>query len=75
MANRSWLKVGSAPLRYEFGRENPDSSGPPIIDQIAYVEEEKHSSYFRWETYTNHDKGAEPSRKEAQEADIRALRG
>ena len=46
---------------------------PPIEDQLAFVEEEKHSSYFHWETYTSHEKGAKPSREEAQEAAVEAL--
>jgi hypothetical protein len=36
--------------------------------------EEKHSSYFQWETYISHKKGAKPSRKEAQEAAIETLK-
>jgi hypothetical protein len=47
---------------------------PAIRDQLAFVEEEKHSSYFHWETYTSHEKGAKPSREEAQTAAIEALR-
>lgn len=44
---RTWINVGKDPYRYEYGRENPDPSGPPVIDQLAYVKEEKHSPYFR----------------------------
>ncbi|PQJ36822.1 hypothetical protein BSZ35_00260 [Salinibacter sp. 10B] len=71
---RTWIKVGDDPLRYEYGRENPGPNGPLVKDQLAYVEEEKHSSYFHWETYTRHDKGAKPSREEAQAAAVEALR-
>ena len=71
---RTWIKVGPDPLRYEYGRENPDPTGAPITDQLAYVEEER-SSYFHWETYTdlNH-KGAAPDRKKAQAKAEAALR-
>ena len=71
---RRWIKVGDDPLRYEYGRENKTLAAPAIQDQLAYVEEEKHSSYFHWETYTTHEKGAEPTRKKAQAAAIEALR-
>ena len=73
MSDRSWIKVGNDPHRFEYGRENPNPSGPSIIDQLAYVEEEKHSSYFHWETYTDHEKGAAPSREEAQALALDAL--
>lgn len=72
--DRSWIKAGEDPLRYEYGRENDNSNAPPIKDQLAYVEEEEHSPYFHWETYTSHDKGAKPSREEAQVAALQALR-
>ena len=71
---RKWIKVGPDPLRYEYGRENENPVGPPIKDQLAYVEEEKYSNYFRWETYRSHEKGAKPSLEEAKEAAIRTLR-
>jgi hypothetical protein len=74
MSDRSWIKVGEDPYRFEYGRENPNPNGPPIIDQLAYVEEEKHSPYFHWETYTDHEKGAAPSREEAQASALDALR-
>jgi len=72
-STRSWIKIGDDPLRYEYGRENPDPGGPQVTDQLAYVEEENHSSYFHWETYTAHEEGARPSRREAQRAAIEAL--
>lgn len=71
---RRWIKAGDDPLRFEYGRENSSPGAPSISDQLAYVEEEKHSSYFHWETYTAHEKGAKPSREEAQEAALQALR-
>ena len=73
-SDRRWIKAGEDPLRYEYGRGNDNPGAPPIKDQLAYVEEEKHSSYFHWETYTSHDKGAKPSREEAQAAALQALR-
>jgi hypothetical protein len=72
--DRRWIKVGEDPLRFEYGRENETPGAPPIKDQLAFVEEEKHSSYFHWETYRSHEKGAKPSREEAQEAAVEALR-
>ena len=69
-----WIKAGENPLRFEYGRENETPGAPAIKDQLAFVEEEKHSSYFHWETYTSHEKGAKPSREEAQTAAIEALR-
>jgi hypothetical protein len=72
-APRTWIKVGDDPLRYEYGRENSDSMGPPITGQLAYVERER-SGYFKWETYTDpHEEGAEPSRTEAQERALKEL--
>jgi len=71
---REWIKVGDDPLRYEYGRENKNPIGPAIKDQLAYVKEEKYSSYFHWETYRSHEKGAKPSRKEAQEAAVQTLK-
>ena len=71
---RRWIKVGDDPLRFEYGRENENPNSPPIKDQLAFVEEERHSDYFHWETYTSHEKGAEPSVKRAQEAAIEVLR-
>jgi len=71
---REWIKAGEDPPRYEYGRRNDDPGSPSITDQMAYVEEEKHSSYFHWETYGSHEKGAKPSRKEAQQAAIETLR-
>jgi len=74
MSNRTWIKVGDDPYRYEYGRENSDPFGPPITDQLAYVEQED-SGYFRWETYTSpHEKGAKPDRMQAQEKALRVLR-
>lgn len=70
---REWIKVGDDPLRYEYGSRNDAPGSSTITDQLAYVEEEKYSSYFHWETYTDHEKGAEPSREEAQEAALQAL--
>jgi hypothetical protein len=70
---RKWVKVGDDPLRYEFGRENETPFSPSVSDQLAYVEEEKYSSYFHWETYKSHEKGAKPSLQEAQEAAIATL--
>lgn len=72
--DRKWIKVGPDPLRYEYGRENKNPFSPPIKDQLAFVEEEQYSTHFRWETYTGHDKGSEPSLEEAQEAAISTLR-
>ena len=64
--SRTWIKAGPDPLRYEYGRENPSPSGPPIKDQLAYVEQER-SGHFRWETYTDpHFKGSAPDRERAQ---------
>jgi hypothetical protein len=72
--SRSWIKAGEDPLRYEYGRENPNPLIPPIKDQLAYVERER-GGYFKWETYTNpHEEGASPSRKEAQEQAEEVLR-
>ena len=71
---RRWIKTGEDPLRYEYGRENDRPGTPAVTDQLAYVEEEKHSSYFHWETYTTHEKGAAPSREEAQRKALQALR-
>lgn len=71
---RRWIKAGEDPLRFEYGRENSNPGAPSVKDQLAYVEEEKHSPYFYWETYTSHDKGAKPSREEAQAAALQALR-
>lgn len=71
--NRRWIKVGDDPLRYEYGLENDHPEAPPVKDQLAYVEEEKRSSYFHWETYTTHENGAAPSRREAQERALRVL--
>ena len=74
MGDRSWIKVGDDPYRFEYGRENSDPTGPAIVDQLAYVEEER-SGYFRWETYTNpHEKGAKPDRMQAQEKALEVLR-
>lgn len=71
---RTWIKVGEDPYRYEDGRENPDPAGPLVTDQLAYVEEEKHSPYFRWETYTDpHEEGAAPDVEAAQEKALEAL--
>lgn len=71
---RKWIKAGPDPLRYEYGRENPDPGGALIRDQLAYVERER-SGYFKWETYTDpHLGGAAPSRDEAQEAAEKALK-
>ena len=72
-ADRRWIKAGEDPLRFEYGRENETPGAPPITDQLAFVEEERHSSYFHWETYTSHEKGAKPSKKEAQTAAMEAL--
>ena len=72
-AGRRWIKVGPDPLRFEYGRENPDPSGPPITHQLAYVEQER-SGHFTWETYTDpHQKGSEPDRMKAQKRAIDAL--
>jgi len=71
--DRRWIKAGEDPLRYEYGRENETAGAPSIKDQLAFVEEEKHSTYFHWETYTSHEKGAKPSLGEAQEAAVLAL--
>ena len=71
---REWIKAGEDPLRYEYGRRGSDPGSPAITGQLAYVEEEKHSSYFHWETYKSHEKGAKPSRREAQEAAIQTLK-
>jgi hypothetical protein len=71
--DREWIKVGDAPLRYEYGRKNENAFSPSVQDQLAYVEEEKYSSYFQWETYTGHDKGSEPSLEEAQKTAIETL--
>lgn len=73
-SDRRWIKAGEDPLRFEYGRENETPEAPRVKDQLAFVEEEKHSSYFHWETYTSHEKGAKPSREEAQEAAVEALR-
>lgn len=43
---RTWIKVGEDPLRYEYGREG-GPQGPEVVDQLAYVEEESRSAYFR----------------------------
>lgn len=73
--NRQWIKVGDDPLRYEYGRESSSSFLPQVKDQLAYVEAEKYSSYFHWETYTNpHEKGAAPDVEQAQQRAIEALR-
>ena len=71
---RHWIKVGDDPLRYEYGRKNDHPEAPAVKDQLAYVEEEAHSSYFHWETYRTHEKGAAPSRREAQKKALQALR-
>ena len=71
---REWIKAGSDPLRFEYGRPGQNPSSPAVVVQIAFVEEEKRSSYFHWETYQSHKKGACPSREEAQEAAIEALK-
>jgi hypothetical protein len=71
---REWIKAGSDPLRYEYGRPGQNPSSPAVVGQIAFVEEEKRSSYFHWETYQSHKKGARPSLEEAQEAAIEALK-
>lgn len=74
MADRSWIKAGDDPYRYEYGRGNPNPLGAPIKDQLAYVEQER-SGYFRWETYTDpHEKGAAPDRMQAQEKALETLR-
>ena len=74
MLDRIWIKAGDDPLRYEYGRENDSPTGPPIKDQLAYVEEER-SGYFKWETYTDpHEKGAAPSRLEAQKKAMEKLK-
>jgi hypothetical protein len=71
---RAWIRVGPDPLRYEYGRRNPSPDGPPIMDALAYVQQEP-SGYVRWETYTApHVTGAEPSRTAAQDAALAALR-
>ncbi|MBB4089595.1 hypothetical protein [Salinibacter ruber] len=72
--DREGIKFGDAPLRYEYGRENENIFSPSVKDQLAYVEEEKYSSYFQLKTCTGHDKGSEPSLKEAQETAIGTLR-
>jgi hypothetical protein len=41
MADRSWIKVGDDPYRYEYGRENPNPLGAPIKGQLACVEQER----------------------------------
>jgi hypothetical protein len=65
-SERQWIRVGPDPLRYEYGRENPNPTGPPVKDQLAYVERER-AGYFRWETYTDpHYTGSEPDRRRAQ---------
>jgi hypothetical protein len=69
---RRWIKVGDDPLRYEYGRESDNPFLPKVKDQLAFVEEEKYSSQFHWETYTDpHKKGTAPdvdrAQKEAQE--------
>lgn len=67
MSDRSWIKVGDDPYRFEYGKENDSPRGPHVKDQLAYVEEER-SGYFRWETYTDpHETGAKPDRVQAQE--------
>lgn len=71
---REWIKVGPDPLRYEYGRKNENPFSPSIQDQLAFVEEEKFSSRFRWETYTDHDSGSEPGLEEAQQAAIETLK-
>lgn len=71
--DRHWIKAGEDPLRFEYGREDETPGLPTIKDQLAFVEEEKHSSYFHWETYTSHEKGAKPSREEAQKAAVEVL--
>lgn len=73
-SDRKWIKAGPDPLRYEYGRENKNPFSPSIKDQLAFVEEEKHSTNFYWETYTGHDQGSEPSLEEAKEAAIKTLR-
>jgi hypothetical protein len=74
VSGRCWIKVGEDPLRYEYGRKNDSPGAPTIQDQLAYVEEEKCSSYFHWETYRSHKKGARPSREEAQAAATEVLK-
>jgi hypothetical protein len=70
---RTWIKVGPNPLRYEYGRENPDAGGAPIIDALAYVEQDR-TGRFAWETYTDpHIKGTAPDREQAQAAALDAL--
>ena len=59
---RIWIKVGEDPIRYEYDREG-GPRGPAVVDQLAYVEEEPHSAYFRWETYGEHASGTEPNRE------------
>ncbi|MFB6274474.1 MAG: hypothetical protein ABEL51_16440 [Salinibacter sp.] len=73
-SDRKWIKVGDDPLRYEYGRENDHPEAPAVEGQLAYVEEEKRSSYFHWETYTTHENGAAPSRREAQDRALRVLK-
>ena len=74
MSDRSWIKVGENPFRFEYGRKNDSPRGPRMRDQLAYVEEER-SGYFRWETYTDpHEKGAKPDREQAQEKALEVLR-
>lgn len=70
---REWIKTGSDPRRWEYGRENTNPFGPQTKDVLAYVEQER-SGWFKWETYTNpHRKGAKPDRMQAQEAALGVL--
>ena len=70
---RKWIKAGPDPLRYEYGRDNPDAGGAPIIDALAYVEREP-SGYFKWGLYRGErNEQAAPSLKEAQAAAVSAL--
>ena len=71
---RAWIKVGSDPRRWEYGRENDSPFGPQMKDVLAYVEQER-SGWFKWETYTDpHKIGAKPDRMQAQESAIEVLR-
>jgi len=73
-ADRRWTKAGEDPLRFEYGRENETPGAPRTKEQLAFVEEEKHSSYFHWETYTSHEKGAKPGQVQAGQHSVRSGR-
>ena len=71
---REWIKAGPDPLRYEYGRDNPNAGGAPIIDALAYVEQSR-TGRFEWETYTDpHFKGNAPDRDAAQAEALKILR-